>query len=275
MHGRSILDILSEKQIILDGKKLKGVSPKSRGNKGLFIVNAWVAENKLCIGQGRVEGKSNEITAIPKVLKEIDITDAVVTIDAIGCQKEITQQICRQNGHYMLSVKKNQKELYEDIECAFKSNQAISSNDNWEYNKGRLENRKCSILNAEETLLAEVFKEWFGLKTIVKIEATRIINKKTKVEVKYYISDEENSNPLYFSKLSRGHWGIESHLHWHLDVTFGEDDSRIRTANAPENLTTLRKLALQIITHTDDKLSLKKRRVKAGFDIEYLKKLVN
>lgn len=275
LHGRSILDVLSEKQIILDGKKLKGVSPKSRGNKGLYIVNAWVAENKLCVGQSKVDGKSNEITAIPKVLKEIDITDAVVTIDAIGCQKEIVQQIVEQKGHYLLSVKKNQKELFEEIECAFKSNQAISGKENWEYNKGRLESRKCSILKAEETLLPEVFREWVGLKTIVKVESSRILGKLSKVEVRYYISDECEDKPLYFNSLSRGHWGVENHLHWHLDVTFREDDCRARTANAPENLSTLRKLALQIITHADDKLSLKKRRVKASFDIEYLKKLVN
>jgi predicted transposase YbfD/YdcC len=273
-HSHSILDVLCEKQIVLDGKKLKGQSPSSKGNKGLYIVNAWVAENKLCIGQGRVNDKSNEITAIPEVLREIDITDSVVTIDAIGCQKEIVSQIKEQHGHYLLAVKKNQKDLFEDIECAFKANKAITSDDDWEYAKGRKELRKCSILSADECLLAEVFQAWEGLKTIVKIESTRIIEQVSNVEIRYYISDQEDCSPQYFSSLSRGHWGIENQLHWHLDVTFKEDACRVRTANAPENLSTLRKLALQIITHTNDKLSMKKRRVKAAFDIEYLKKLV-
>lgn len=273
-HSNSILDVLCEKQIALDGKKLKGQNPKSKGNKGLYIVNAWVAENRLCIGQGKVDGKSNEITVIPEVLKEINLTDSVVTIDAIGCQKEIVNQIKEQGGHYLLSVKKNQRDLFEDIECAFKANKALTTNDDWQYRKARVESRKCSILQAEESLLPEVFQEWQGLKTIVKIESTRIIDQVSNVEIRYYISDEEDCSPQYFSSLSRGHWGIENHLHWHLDVTFREDDCRVRKANAPENLATLRKLALQIITHTNDKLSLKKRRVKAAFDIEYLKNLV-
>lgn len=106
-HSNSILDVLCEKQIVLDGKKLKGQNPKSKGNKGLYIVNAWVAENRLYTGKGNVDGKSNEITVIPEVLKEINLTDSVVTIDAIGCQKEIVNQIKEQGGHSLLSVKKN------------------------------------------------------------------------------------------------------------------------------------------------------------------------
>lgn len=106
-YGKELIDILSEKQICLDGKKLKGVSPTSRGNQGLYILNAWLSENKLCIGQERVDDKSNEIEAIPYLLKEIDIKDAVVSIDAIGCQKEVAKQIIEQGGHYLLAVKKN------------------------------------------------------------------------------------------------------------------------------------------------------------------------
>jgi predicted transposase YbfD/YdcC len=273
-YGKELIDILSEKQICLDGKKLKGVSPTSRGNQGLYIVNAWLSENKLCIGQERVDDKSNEIEAIPRLLKEIDITDAVVSIDAIGCQKGVVNQIQEQGGHYLLAVKNNQKELYEDISCAFKANKALSVDEEWEYARGRFETRTCSILNAKSTLLEEVFGEWKGLQTLIKIEATRIIKEQATTQVRYYISDENEISANYFNRLTRGHWSIENHLHWHLDVTFREDDCRARKGNAPENLATLRKLALQIITEHDDKLSLKKRRVKAAFDIEYLKALV-
>jgi hypothetical protein len=119
-YGHEILNCLAEKQIVLDGKKLKGVSPTSRGNSGLYILNAWVSENRLCIGQEKVEEKSNEITAIPKVLDSIDLTDAVVSIDAIGTQTKIAEQIIRQGGHYLLSVKGNQQGLLEDVEHAFK-----------------------------------------------------------------------------------------------------------------------------------------------------------
>ena len=158
---------MAENQICLDGIKLKGVSPTSRGNKGLFIVNAWLSENRLCIGQERVDDKSNEIEAIPKLLKEIDITDAIVSIDAIGCQKEIASQIKQQKGHYLLAVKKNQKELYEDISCAFKANKAISLVEDWEYSSNRFETRKCSILNAKTSLMEDIFSEWEGLETII------------------------------------------------------------------------------------------------------------
>lgn len=273
-YGKELIDILSEKQICLDGKKLKGVSPTSRGNQGLYIVNAWISENRLCIGQERVDDKSNEIVAIPRLLKNIDITDAIVSIDAIGCQKEIVSQIQEQNGHYILAVKKNQKELYEDVVCAFKANKAFSTDDEWEYASGRFETRTCSILTAKSTLLEEVFCEWKGLQTLIKIEATRTINEKVSTQIRYYISDENELKAQYFNRLTRGHWGIENHLHWHLDVTFQEDDCRARKGNAPENLSTLRKLALQIITEHNDKLSLKKRRVKAAFDVEYLKQLI-
>lgn len=272
-YGKDIIDILSEKQICFDGKKLRGENPKSRGNKGLYIVNAWVAENKLCIGQQRVSDKSNEIEALPKLLKEIDITDSVATIDAMGCQKHIAKQIKEQNGHYLLAVKNNQKELFEEISCAFKANVPLSVEENWEYDHGRFETRKCSILSAKSTMDNEVVSQWEGLQTIVKVESTRNIKGQKSIEERYYISDENEINALYFSHLVRGHWGIENHLHWHLDVTFKEDSCRVRTGNAPENLATLRKLALQIISEHDDKLSLQKRRVKAAYDTEYMKSL--
>ncbi|WP_394995393.1 ISAs1 family transposase [Emticicia sp.] len=118
-HGREILDILSEKQIAIDGKKLKGVSPTSKGNHGLYIVNAWLSENRLCIGEEKIQEKSNEITAIPKVLKQIDLIDSVVSIDAMGCQTAIVEQIKQQGGHYFLSVKGNQKRLLEEIQGSF------------------------------------------------------------------------------------------------------------------------------------------------------------
>jgi hypothetical protein len=113
-YGKDAVALLSEKQICLDGKKLKGVSPASRGNRGLFILNAWVAENRICVGQKRVEDKSGEITAIPALIEQIDIKDAVVSIDAIGCQRNIAEQIVKKEGHYLLALKTNQRELYDD-----------------------------------------------------------------------------------------------------------------------------------------------------------------
>jgi predicted transposase YbfD/YdcC len=273
-HGKEMLAILAEKQICIDGKKLRGVSPTTKGNKGLYIVNAWVGENRLCVGQERVADKSNEITAIPTLLSQLDLTDAVVSIDAMGCQTEIAQQICDQKGHYLLALKANQGDLFDEVSCAFRACKALSSEWEWEYGRNRFETRRCSILCAGRSISDSFLGQWSGLETLVKIDSTRLIKGKTTTETRYYLSDESSSNPIYFNKLARGHWGIENHLHWHLDVTFQEDACRVRTGNSPENLATLRKFALQIIAQQKDKLSLKKRRVKAAYDVEYLKELL-
>jgi len=240
----------------------------------LYIVNAWVAENRICIGQQKVEDKSNEMTAIPLLIEGLDITDAVVSIDAIGCQREIAEQIVDKGGHYLLSLKENQQELYDDVVCVFKACRADSISEQWEYDHGRFEVRKCSIIQSNKALLPENQEKWRGLKTLIKVEASRTVKNKESKETRYYISDEEGLNANYFNALVRGHWGIENHLHWHLDVTFKEDASRARKGNAPENLSILRKLALQIIKDQKDKLSMWKRRLKAAYDINYLKKLL-
>jgi predicted transposase YbfD/YdcC len=273
-YGKDMIGSLTEKQICLDGKKLRGVSPSSRGNRGLYIVNARVSENRLCIGQKKVDDKSNEITAIPRLIEELDITDATVSIDAIGCQHEIAGRITGKGGHYLLSLKENQQGLYEDTVCGFKVCSTESVSEEWEYDHGRYEVRKCSVIKAQDALPEENPNLWREPKTLIKVEATRIIKEKETKEIRYYISDEQGLSASYFNALVRGHWGIENQLHWHLDVTFKEDSYRVRKGNAPENLSTLRKFALQILHEQHDGLSLKKRRLKAAYDVTYLKKLV-
>jgi predicted transposase YbfD/YdcC len=273
--GKAIIEVLSEKQICIDGKKLRGVSPATRGTKGLHILHAWVAENRLCIGQERVDDKSNEITAIPALLNQIDITDAVASIDAIGCRRAIAKQIVNQKGNYLLAVKTNQRELYDDVVCGFKACSPESFSETWEYDHGRYETRKCSIISSERALLHENQADWCGLKTLIKVEAMRVIKDKETTETRYYISNENGLKAGCFNALVRGHRSIENHLHWHLDVTFREDNSRIRTGYAPENLSTMKKMALQIISgYSKDKLSLRKRRIKAAYDENYLRELI-
>ena len=145
-YGKSVVDLLSEKQICLDGKKLRGVSPASRGNTGLYTVNAWVSENRVCVGQKKVDDKSNEITAIPSLIDDLNITDAVVGIDTIDCQRDIAAQITKKDGHYLLALKENQKGLLEDAIRGFKSCSVESVSEEWEYGHGRYEVRKCSII---------------------------------------------------------------------------------------------------------------------------------
>jgi Transposase len=274
LYGLEILETLEEKQIILDGKKLKGFSPKSKANNGAYIMNAWVSENSFCIAQQRIEDKTNEITAIPLILDSLDVSDAVVSIDAIGTQTKIASQIRKQKGHYFLSVKGNQNNLLEDIEYAFRSNAGLDSFEELDYGHGRIETRKCSILLAQDYLLEENYRAWKDISMLVRIEASRDLCGVITQETRYYISDETLRSASYYNSLARGHWSIENNLHWHLDVTFGEDRCRARSGYAPENLATIRKLALQIISNAKDKLSFKKRQYKAALDGDYIKRLI-
>ncbi len=273
-YGQSILNDLSGKQIVIDGKKQRGTSPTSRGNKGLYILNAWVSENRFCLAQEKVEDKSNEITAIPEILSDIDITGAVVSIDAAGTQRHIAGQIIQGGGHYLLAVKENQHSLYEDIECAFKVNGGTDTFEEVDAGHGRIETRKCSILPAGDYLMDETLASWKNLSTIVRIEAIRRVNDKVSHEIRYYISDESEPRAGYYSSLVRGHWSIENQLHWHLDVTFKEDACRARKGFASQNLSVLRKVALHVVSEQKDKLSMKRRLYKAALDINYLKKLL-
>ena len=183
----------------------------------------------------------------------------VVTIDAIGTQTKIAEQIIEQGSHYFLSVKGNQKGLLEDLEHAFKVDKGIQYVDEPDSNHGRIENRRCNILPAGNFLLEENRSAWKDVSTFIKIESSREIKGVLHQETRYYISDETVCNPSYYLSLARGHWGIENQLHWHLDVTFREDACRAREGNAPMNLSTLRKFALQLLSSQKDKLSLKKR----------------
>lgn len=273
-HGKELLSCLAEKQIVLDGKKLRGVSPTSQGNAGCYIMNAWVSENRICIGQEKVNEKSNEIRAIPNVLNSLDIEDAIVSIDAIGTQTKIAEQIRSQKGHYLLSVKGNQKELLGDIEYAFKANKSIDFVEDIDADHGRIETRQCSILLAKDVLPDEILQAWKDLTTIVKVKACRDIKDVRTEKIRYYISNENIPKAAYYQALVRGHWGIENHLHWHLDVTFNEDCCRARIGHAPENLTIIRKLALQIIADAKDNYSLKKRQYRAALDFGYMKKII-
>lgn len=274
--GQALLDTLNEKQISLDGKKLRGVSPGSKGNSGLYILSAWVSENSLCVGQTKVEDKSNEISAIPALLDSLDIEGATVSIDAIGCQKAVASQIVDRQAEYLLSLKKNQKQTFEHVEDSFRFNDGTCFSEQWEYDHGRYETRKCTLIKLGQTeQKEEVYSQWKDLRHLVRIQASRQNSQGTTYQTRYYLSNATLSDPAYFNHLVRGHWSIENRLHWHLDVTFGEDACRARSQNAPENLNVLRKIALQRITQMKDKLSKKKRRYRASLNNGYLKQVLN
>lgn len=268
-----LIEEVKGKLVSLDGKKMRGVSPTSRGNKGLFILSAWVGEHRLCLGQKKVEDKSNEITAIPKLIDSLDLEGSTVSIDAIGCQEGIAKKILAAKADYLLAVKQNQGGLYEEIADDLVWSNAGNCEETWEYDHGRYELRKCLTASAKNYLSPDLLSKWDGVETLVKIESQRTVDGTSSLQTRFYISSEQK-NPSFYNESARGHWSIENHLHWHLDVTFNEDASRSRRGFAPQNLNIMRKMALHRISRMKDKLSLKKRRFRASMNIKYLAKVL-
>lgn len=269
-----LLESVEGRLVNFDGKKIRGVSPNSRGNHGLYILSAWVSEERLCIGQKKVRDKSNEITAIPDLIDELELEGSIVSIDAIGCQTLIAEKITGKKADYLLAVKENQKDLLEEVVEGFSYSPTGPFSEDWEYDHGRYERRNCQILEAHKILSPDVQAVWGSIKTVVKIESVRTIQDSTTSETRYYISSQEGESPEYYNAMVRGHWGIENQLHWHLDVTFREDANRARSGNAPQNLNILKKMALHRISRMPDRLSLKKRRFRASLNMDYLMKIL-
>jgi len=261
--------------IALDGKTLR------RSNDGdkdpLHIVSAWATEQSLTLGQQRVDGKSNEITAIPELLRVLELPGTVVTIDAMGCQKAIAEQIIDQGGEYCLSAKDNQPKLVEEIREAF----AAAMEDNFDNvaqqemqtsNKGhgREEMRYYCTMPVPDTFATA--KDWKGLNSLGMTISSRKADGPS--EVRYYITSF-SSDVDRFAKAVRGHWGIENSLHWVMDVTFGEDASRIRKGHGGENVSWLRRLAISIIKHdTSVKDSVRAKRLRASYNIKHLERIL-
>ncbi len=233
-------------------------------------MNAYVSENHIVVGQQRLKDKENEIVAIPQLLDKLDIEGAIISIDAIGTQVNIAQNILDKKAHYFLAVKDNQGALNEQLKDAFRYNKPLDTATQMDADHGRIETRDCRILNADTIEDKEVLNRWPELKTLIEVTSTVDYGDHTATTVRRYISDEDYSKAAYFNMLARGHWSIENQLHWNLDVTFLEDACRARKGYAALNLSTIRKLALQIIKEHADKSSLKKRRFKASLSNDYL-----
>ena len=189
-HGRKFLDTLAEKQVVIDGKKLRGTSPKQHGTKGDYIMNAYVSENHIVVGQQRLKDKENEIIAIPKLLEKLDIEGAIISIDAIGTKVSIAQGILEKNVHYFLAVKENQGALNEQIIDAFRYHKPLESASQMDAGHGRIETRDCRILNADIIEDKDILARWPGLKTLVEVTSTVDYGDHTATAVRRYISDE-------------------------------------------------------------------------------------
>ena len=265
---------LTEGDIVsIDGKTLRG----SRGGdakRAIHIVSAWSKANQLSLGQVKVDEKSNEITAIPKLLDVLAVKGCLVTIDAMGCQRDIAAKIREKEADYILAVKGNQGCLEEDAERTIRFAKPSSEWVENDFGHGRIEQRKCTLYN--NLSLIDNASAWKDLHAIVKIEATRSFKSsgKEEKEVRLYItSSKENAEVI--GKGVRSHWGIENNLHWQLDVSFNEDASRKRAGYAAQNFSTLNRIALNLIKHEKTKKrSVKCKRLDAGWDNDYLLKIL-
>lgn len=269
-------DSLVKKQkgvVALDGKTVRGSHDRSRGKSPIHMVSAWSVANEIVLGQIAVGDKSNEITAIPKLIEILDLKGLIVTIDAMGTQTKIAESIKEKGADYILALKGNQGYLKELVESGFQNRKADLSYETIEKDHGRIETRTCYVINQIEWMDEEKDR-WRDLKSIIKIDSVREIQNKRTEETRYYISSLNNNVELISNSI-REHWGIENKLHWSLDVTFREDESRKRVGKTAKNFTVVRRIALNLLRTCDDlKISLKRKRLKAGWNEEYLKNIL-
>ena len=270
-----LVDLTDGEVVPIDGKTIRGA--KSGGKKSPFhMVSAWASTNNMALGQVKVSEKSNEITAIPRLLEILTLKGCIVTIDAMGCQHEIVDKIIDCEADYVLAVKENQKQLYQDIQDEFRFGNNIQTHLSEELDHGRIETRKCSII--KDFKFIEDDSKWKELKTVIKIESIREFknsDKPTETATRYYISSLI-AKPEDFQRIVRSHWHIENKLHWTLDVAFSEDTSRKRIGNAAQNFSVLMKIALNLLKNEKtEKQGIKGKRLRAAYDNDYLIKLLN
>lgn len=261
---------LTIRHVAIDGKAVRG--SRTGACPALTVVSAWATAAGLTLAQVRAADKSNEITAIPALLELLDLSGALVTIDAAGCQKEVAAQVVADGGDYLLAVKENQPRLFADIDrlaaAALATDYAgLSQHQTTGTGHGREELRCCFVMDELASIRDRA--AWARLTSVVCVVSSRTARGKTSDEVRYYISSKSASARTFLTAV-RNHWSIENSCHWVLDVAFREDDHRLREGHAPENLALIRKMALAMLRKATANCGIKNKRLKAAWDHAFL-----
>jgi len=266
-----------EKIIAIDGKTLRRSFDNANGKAAIHMVSAWACDNKMVFGQIATDEKSNEITAIPKLLEMLILDGSVVTIDAMGCQKKIAERIIDNNGDYIFSLKGNHGTLHKEVKLFL--DDAIANGIDYDYNQttdgghGRVEIRK--VWFSQDVRWIQDREDWPGLSSLVAVESQRSIGDKTSTERRYFISSLSGTDAETIGHMIRSHWAVENKLHWSLDVNFGEDNCRIRKDFGAENFSRLRRIALNLLKQEKTaKCGIKAKQHKAGWDEQYMLKVL-
>lgn len=281
---KDLCKLVDKEVIAIDGKTVRGSHDHYRDKGAIHMVSAWAVDNGLCLGQLKVADKSNEIVAIPKLLEVLELEGCIVTIDAMGTQKEIARQIIEKKADYVLALKANHPELHEEVIQSFQhlaGSHKYPLIEEWNKDHGRIESRRCCVLDVEATdfdwILPQDFADWTSLSSIIMIESQRWLPQSTSIERRYYLSSLSlaKNSQADFNRIIRQHWSVENNLHWALDVTFKEDISRVRSGQADQNLSIVRRLVLNLIKkETSLKVGIQSKRMRAAWDNAYLLKIL-
>ena len=264
--------------VAIDGKTSRRSLDKAGGKGAIHMISAWSSELNLVLGQRQVDGKSNEITAIPELLELLALKGAIVTIDAMGCQRGISAKIISKEADYILALKGNQGSLREDTEVFMKeqveagfTNTTVTCHESVEKSHGRIETRKVTVCSDIEWLKARHY--WPGLESIIMVEYRAVVQNKIRDETRFYISSM-TSDARFQAKAIRDHWGIENGLHWVMNMVFRDDECRIRKGNAPANFATIKHSASNILRSVKGKHSLRTKRHIAAWDDDFLAEII-